>query len=65
VIQKQAEAHDVSYETVKEEEYTGDLALGEMVTPEEVADTAVYLASDHGEHITAQDINVDSGKTWY
>lgn len=65
VIQKQAEARNVSYETVKEKEYTGDLALDKMVTPEEVANAAAYLASDRGEHITAQDINIDSGSTWY
>ncbi len=65
VIQKQADAAGVSFEEAKEEQYTGDTALGEMVTATEVAETVAYLVSGAGAHVTAQDINVDSGKTWY
>jgi NAD(P)-dependent dehydrogenase (short-subunit alcohol dehydrogenase family) len=39
-------------------------ALGRIVKPEEVADLAVYLASDKSTGITGQTINVDAGATF-
>ncbi len=39
-------------------------ALGRIVKPEEVADLAVYLASDKSSGITGQTINVDAGATF-
>lgn len=36
-------------------------ALGRIVKPEEVADLAVYLASDKSSGITGQTINIDAG----
>lgn len=45
--------------------FTDDAALGTLVDPEDVAAMAVYLASEKGRHITAQDINVDGGSVWY
>lgn len=36
-------------------------ALGRMVTPQEIAAMAVFLASDHARNITGQAVNVDSG----
>lgn len=65
VIEKQAERLDMSREEVRREIYTGDLPLGEMVTPDDVADLTLFLAGREGEHVTAQDINVDSGLAWY
>lgn len=65
VIQNQADARGMSFEEAKEEHYTGDLPLAEMVDPDEIADLTAYLASESGRHLTAQDINVDSGKVWY
>ncbi len=35
--------------------------LGRMGTPEEIADAAVFLASDEARYITAQTLNVDGG----
>lgn len=35
--------------------------LGHMGTPEEIADPAVFLASDDARYITAQTLNVDGG----
>jgi len=64
VIENQAEARGTTPEAVKREEYLGDLMLDEMVTPAEVADVAYRLAVDH-RHVTAQDVNVDAGMTWY
>jgi NAD(P)-dependent dehydrogenase (short-subunit alcohol dehydrogenase family) len=65
VIEKQAENLGVSYEEAKERVFTGDTALGRLTEPEDVAETIAFLASDAGVHITAQDINVDAGTTWY
>jgi NAD(P)-dependent dehydrogenase (short-subunit alcohol dehydrogenase family) len=36
-----------------------------VVEPEEVAAQVAYLAGPHGRHITAQEIGVDAGGTWY
>jgi NAD(P)-dependent dehydrogenase (short-subunit alcohol dehydrogenase family) len=44
---------------------TDELPLEDIVDPEDVANMVAYLASEKGKHITAQDINVDSGSTWY
>ena len=65
VIEKQAAQLGVSYEAAKAEVFTDDTALGSLVDPEDIAEMVAYLASDAGQHITAQDINVDGGSTWY
>lgn len=65
VIEKQAKRLDTSYEEAKRQVFTDDAALGELVDPEDIAEMAVYLASDRARHVTAQDINVDSGTVWY
>lgn len=65
VIEKQAERLDTSYEAAKRRVFTDEAALGELVDPEDIAEMAVYLASDRARHVTAQDINVDGGTVWY
>ena len=65
VIQAQADEQGRSYEDVREEDFYADLAIAEFVSPGDVAEMIAYLASDAGRHITAQDLNVDSGATWY
>jgi len=65
VIRRQAERLEMSYEEVKRQMYEGELPLGEMVTPDDVADLVVHLVGEAGDHITAQDVNVDSGLAWY
>ena len=43
-----------------------DFALPDYtVEAEEVAEQVAYLAGPHGRHITAQEIGVDAGGTWY
>jgi NAD(P)-dependent dehydrogenase (short-subunit alcohol dehydrogenase family) len=43
-----------------------DFALPDyVVDPAEVAQQVAYLAGPHARHITAQEIAVDSGGTWY
>lgn len=65
VIENLADERDVSYEEAKRKLFADDLALAEIVDPEDIAETIAFLASEKGAHITAQDINVDSGTTWY
>lgn len=65
VIQAQADSRGVSFEEAKAEVFTDDTALGALVDAEDTAGVAAFLASEQGEHITAQDINVDAGTVWY
>ena len=65
VIEDQAEALGVEYEEAKRRVFTDDAALGSLVEPEDVAKTAVFLASEDARHVTAQDVNVDGGTVWY
>lgn len=65
VIEKQAEQMGISFKEAKQRVITDDQALDEIIDPEDIANMIVYLASDRGRHITAQDISVDSGATWY
>ena len=39
----------------------GDIPLGRFGTPEDVADTVLFLTSDHAGYITGQVLNVDGG----
>lgn len=65
VIEAQAENRGITYEEAKAELFTDDTALGTLVEAEDTAGVAVFLASEKGGHITAQDINVDGGTVWY
>lgn len=65
VIQNQAEQRGISFEAAKREVFTDDTALGRLTDPEDIADMVAYLASERGQHVTAQDINVDAGSVWY
>lgn len=43
-----------------------DFALDDFVVePEEVAEQVAYLAGPHARHVTAQELGVDAGGTWY
>lgn len=65
VIEKQADRMDVTYEEAKRRVFTEDAILGDLVEPEDVANMAIYLASEASQHVTAQDVNVDAGTVWY
>ncbi|CFQ98122.1 2,3-dihydro-2,3-dihydroxybenzoate dehydrogenase [Yersinia frederiksenii] len=44
-------------------QYKLGIPLGKIATPQEIANTVVFLASDLASHITMQDIVVDGGAT--
>lgn len=42
-----------------------ELPTGEIVQPRDIGEMVAYLAGPHARHITAQDININSGATVY
>jgi meso-butanediol dehydrogenase/(S,S)-butanediol dehydrogenase/diacetyl reductase len=44
------------------EQYTKDIPLGRPQTPEDIANTVVFLCSDLAENITGQSININGGQ---
>jgi NAD(P)-dependent dehydrogenase (short-subunit alcohol dehydrogenase family) len=61
VIRDRAAALGQSPEAVEREFFTGTTALKRMVEPEEIAATAVFLASDEARNITGETISVSAG----
>lgn len=47
------------------EAWQKDIPLGRWVTPEDVAKTAVFLASDYAEYMTGQAVNITGGQTMH
>ena len=64
VFEKQADERGIDAEDVKGE-ILENLAIRELVPPEEVAELAVHLASPDARHVTGQDVNVSGGGAWY
>lgn len=62
VWQARADATGRTAEEVRAER-EADLPLGEIAQPGDVAEMVAYLAGPHARHITAQDININSGYT--
>lgn len=60
VIRKRADATGKSFDEMKQW-YEGQIPLRKFVTPEEVASSAVFLASDDSSGITAQHFCVSGG----
>jgi 3-oxoacyl-[acyl-carrier protein] reductase len=46
------------------DEFTAKIQLKRLGTPEDVANVVAFLASDDGDYITGQTINVDGGMVW-
>ncbi|XVH32343.1 SDR family NAD(P)-dependent oxidoreductase [Haloferacaceae archaeon DSL9] len=65
VIEAQADELGVGYDEAKRRVFTDDAALGALVESSDVAEMATFLASGAARRVTAQDINVDGGTTWY
>ena len=64
VIQAQAEARGVTAEAVRAE-FESQSPMGRLTDPQDVADTAVYLASDRAAGLTGADLNVNAGVVMY
>jgi NAD(P)-dependent dehydrogenase (short-subunit alcohol dehydrogenase family) len=64
VVRGQAETRGLSEDEVRAE-MTADTPLRRFTAPEDVADTAVHLASDLAAGITGADINVSAGLVTY
>ncbi|MBF7074226.1 SDR family oxidoreductase [Glaciecola sp. MH2013] len=47
----------------EEDKWTDDMALKKRIEPEDVANLALFLASDDSSMITGQAINIDGGRT--
>ncbi len=62
VIARRAEAERRTAEDIIKENYTEPAALRKWVSPEEVAEAALYLASDASSAITGERIKVDAGR---
>ncbi len=62
-IDDQAKAHGIPREQVIEKVILAEAPMKRMLEPEEVADLAVYLASDSAKNITGSAIPIDEGWT--
>lgn len=64
VISAQAEARGISPEEVRAE-FAAEAPLNRLTEPKDIADAAVFLASDAARAITGADLNVNSGVVMY
>jgi NAD(P)-dependent dehydrogenase (short-subunit alcohol dehydrogenase family) len=64
VMAAQAQARGIGVEEVQRE-FEAESAMGRLTEPEDVADAAVFLASDAAGGITGADLNVNSGVVMY
>jgi len=62
VLARRAEAEGRPVDDIIKENYTDPAALRKWVSPEEVAEAALYLASDGSSGITGERIKVDAGR---
>jgi 3-oxoacyl-[acyl-carrier protein] reductase len=60
-VQRTADELGIGYQE-RLEQTLGEMALKTVTTPEEVANLALFLASDQARTITGQSINVDAGQ---
>jgi len=64
VIHKQAESQGISLEEARQQ-FTSASPLGKLTSPVDVANAAVFLASDMAVAVTGEDINVSAGLVMY
>jgi NAD(P)-dependent dehydrogenase (short-subunit alcohol dehydrogenase family) len=64
VIRKQAEVKGISVEEAKRE-FTSSSPLGRLIPASDVAQAAVFLASEKATSITGEDLNVSAGTVLY
>jgi len=64
VMAAQAQTRGIGVEEVQRE-FEAASAMGRLTEPEDVAEAAVFLASDAAGGITGADLNVNSGVVMY
>ncbi len=64
VIRKQAGAQGISVEEARRQ-FTSSSPLGRLIPASDVAEAAVFLASDKAASITGEDLNVSAGTVMY
>ena len=64
VFEQQAAARGITVDEARAD-FAGGSALQRLVTPRDVADTTVYLASSRAAAITGDDVNVSAGLAMY
>ena len=64
VFEQQAAARGITVEEARAD-FAGGSAMQRLVTPRDVADTTVYLASSRASAITGDDVNVSAGLAMY
>ena len=64
VIRKQAEARGISEDEARQQ-FTASSPLGRLIPADDIADAAVFLASDMAASITGEDLNVSAGSVMY
>lgn len=64
VIRVQAELEGMNLDESRRR-FTGSSPLGRLVSPNDIADAAVFLASDRARSITGEDLNVSAGTAMY
>ena len=64
VLKAKAEEAGLDPKAVRDE-YESEIPLKEFVPPHEIGEMVAYLAGPNARHITAQDINIDSGLSVY
>lgn len=65
LMAEQAEERGISPEEAKQTILADQTMLGHIVEPVDVANLAVFLASDRARNVTGQDINVDAGTIYF
>ncbi len=60
LCREKAKTRGWTYEQVYQE-YVEDMALKRVTTPQDIADAAIFLASDESQNITGQEIVIDGG----
>ncbi len=64
VLRTQAQARGISVDEARRQ-FTSSSPLGRLIPPDNIAEAAVFLASDKAASITGEDLNVSAGTIMY
>jgi NAD(P)-dependent dehydrogenase (short-subunit alcohol dehydrogenase family) len=63
LIERHARGEGIDYGTTARR-VLGFVSMRTLIAPEEIADVAVFLATDRARHVTGQFISVDGNEEW-